>query len=82
MLSVALVTLTTHDVFAPPGVSVAPESVQVPDTLVHVSAPVPDPPLAVSVRSSPYVALVDVTVRTAWVAFTGVTANDDDVTAR
>ncbi len=56
--SAARVTLTTHDDPTEPGVNVEPVSVHTPDTLSHVSAPVPEPPEADSVNGSPYVASV------------------------
>ena len=48
-MSRALVARTTHDDAALPGVRVDPETVHVPDTTVHVTAPAPLPPDVVSV---------------------------------
>ena len=61
MVSCAFVARTTHDEPASPGVNVEPETVHVPDTTCHVTAPVPEPPDDVSARFEPNVADVEVT---------------------
>ena len=61
-MSCAFVARTTHDEPASPGVNVAPDTVHVPDTTCHVTAPVPEPPDDVKVNDDPYVADVDDTV--------------------
>ena len=61
-MSCAFVARTTHDEPASPGVNVEPDTVHVPDTTCHDTAPVPEPPDDVSARFEPYVADVDDTV--------------------
>lgn len=58
-----------------------PETVQVPETTAHVTAPPPEPPVAVNARSWPYVADVEETVRTACAVRFTVTVVLDEVTA-
>ena len=55
----------THDEPASPGVNTDPEIVQSPEILANEYAPSPEPPEAVKVNGSPYVACVDVTDTTA-----------------
>ena len=78
-MSVDFEAFTTQDEPASPGVSTPPDvTEQVPDTFDHVTAPVPEPPEATRFRASPYVALVDVTVKAAWFALLIVTAVADE----
>ena len=65
-----------------PGVSVEDDTVQVPDTTVQVTDPVPEPPVVASPRVCPYVAAVVETVRVACEARLTVIVKADDVTAR
>ena len=78
--SAARVTLTTHEDPTVLGVNVEALSVHVPDTLSHVSAPVPEPPDADSVNGSPYVASVVVIVSDDCDARETEIENDDEVT--
>lgn len=83
--SCALVARTTQVEPASPGVTTAPLTVHVlpvAGTTAHVTDPEPDPPDAVSVRSCPYVADVEVTVSVDWVARETVTVKFAESTGR
>ena len=57
-----------------------PDTEHVPLVTDQEMSPVVLPPVAASDNVSPYVAVVDVTVRVAWLAFVAVIANEVDVT--
>ena len=54
-----MVARTTHNEPASPGVKVEPVTEQVPETTVHDTEPVPEPPVLVIDSVWPYVAEVD-----------------------
>ena len=65
LTSVAFVAFTTQADPASPGVNTPLSTLHVPDTREKDTAPTPEPPEAVKVNGSPYVACVDVTDTTA-----------------
>ena len=74
-MSAALVAVT-EQVPAEVTLSDAPDTVQplaVPSVAVYETAPLPEPPLVVSVSALPAVPLVEVTLRAACVALANVT---------
>jgi len=74
-VSAALVAVT-EQVPADVTLSEEPETAQpvaVPSTTANDTAPVPEPPLVISVSAVPKVPLVDVTVSAAWIAGAKVT---------
>ena len=69
MVSVAFVARTTHDDPTVPGVRLVPDVMtHVPDTTSNVTAPDPDPPVAVNVVARPYGTDVVATTSVAWFA--------------
>lgn len=70
---------------ASPGVRVLPLTVHVllvPGTTLHVTAPVPDPPVRANDNVSPYATDVEVTVNADWVALDTVITKPADSTGR
>ena len=62
LASDAFVAFTTQLEPTAPGVSTLPAKVQVPETTEYETAPLPEPPLVVSVRVEPYATDVSVIV--------------------
>jgi hypothetical protein len=72
---------TEHDDPALPSARTEPDTAQDPESTEYVTSPVPDPPLVVSVKGSPYVAVIDVIANADWLPFANDKAVSTDDTA-